>query len=317
MDRPVVLITCHHTLRNFEQYKQRFCDANVEFILPKPKGQQFDEDDMKQMLPKCDVAICGDDALNCSVLEAGAKGRTKLVIRWGIGTDSVDKKAAKELGIEVRNTPGVFGEEVADAAWALILLLARQYHLMHQSVVNQQWLKIEGRSITGLTLGVIGLGSIGQAILRRGVGFGTKNIGYDPYPISNDALSSVQTEQVVLDVLIERSDIVVLACNLTKDNYHLIDEQILQKNKPGCFIVNVARGPLVDNQALAEALKSGLVAGAGLDVFEFEPLPRDDPIRSAPNCVFGTHNGSNTKDAVQRVNDITIQMALQALKTGA
>lgn len=313
MNPPTLLITCHHTLRHIDKFRDKLDELGINLILPEPKGQQFDETDMVAMLPGCDVAICGDDCLNRTVLEAGASGRTKTVIRWGIGTDSVDKVAAEELGIEVKNTPGVFGDEVADAAWALILMLARKYHLMNRSVQNFGWLKEEGRSISGLTLGVVGLGSIGQAILKRGMGFGTINIGCDSMQISTDTLKLLSTTQLSLEKVLSQSDIIVLACDLSPQNYHMINFDTLKLCKSSAYIINVGRGPLVNNTALAQALNDNVIEGAALDVFETEPLPEDDPIRSAPNCVFGTHNGSNTSEAVDRVNNITINMAIEKL----
>ena len=310
---PTVLVTCHHLLKQMSSYTELFNTNDIGLMLPEAVGQQFTEDDMAKFFKDCDVAICGDDPMPRRVIEAGSNNRLKTIIRWGVGTDSVDKVAAKELGIKVLNTPNVFGEEVADAAFALILMLARGYHLMNQSVVDGGWLKIIGRSLNGLTLGVVGMGSIGQATLRRAHGFGMTTIGYDPVEIDTATMSALNAEQLPLDDVISQSDILVLCCNLTPENYHLMNADTLRSMKSDSYLVNVARGPLVDNTALFNALQDGPLAAAALDVMEIEPFPLDDPLRKLDNCIYGTHNGSNTREAVKRVNDRTVSMALAEL----
>lgn len=308
------LITCMHLQRRIEEFRAEFERHYVELVVPQIAGQQLDAKQMRDLFETgLDVGILGDDQLDRAALEAAKAGGLKAVVKWGIGTDAIDKAAATELGVPVYNTPGAFGEEVADLAMAYLLLLARPLHLMDASVRAGGWRQIQGRSLSGLTGGVVGLGSIGQAILRRLHGFGVSTIGYDVVAPGADALAATETELVALDALFERSDIVMLACALTPENRHMVDARRLGLMKRDAYLVNVARGPLVDEAALVAALRDGGIGGAGLDVFEEEPLPATSPLREFDNVVLGSHCGSNTAQAVARINAQTVRMALHFL----
>jgi D-3-phosphoglycerate dehydrogenase len=307
------LITCLHLQRHFAKLRPQYDALGVTAILPEVAGQQLDAAGMREHIAGVDAVIAGDDGIDASVLEAGKAAGLKAVIKWGIGTDSIDKVKAAELGIPVYNTPGVFSEEVADLALSLLLNVTRQTHRMHHSVVENGWLKVEGRTLAGMTAAVIGLGSIGLAIARRMAAFGTQVIGYDVRAIDPSVLSPIPVRQVALDELFRSSDVILLACNLTAENRHLIDAGAFAAMKEGVFIVNVSRGPLIDEAALAEALASGKVGGAGLDVFEVEPLPAASPLRAFESCVFATHNGSNTREAVARINQATTDILFHVL----
>lgn len=310
---PKALITCMHLQRHFASFADEFRESGVEPILPPIPGQQFDAADMERLLPGMDCVIAGDDAITRAALEAAKAKGLKAVIKWGIGTDGIDKVAAAELGIPVFNTPGVFGEEVADLALSYLLLLARGLHRMDASVREGGWLKVEGRSLTGMVAGVVGLGSIGRAIARRCHAFGMDVVGSDEQSIDAATLAACGARQVSFDELLARADVVIVACNLTAQNRHLLNADAFLRMKRGAYVVNVARGPLIDEEALVAALRSGHLAGAGLDVFEVEPLPADSPLKAMDNCVLGTHNGSNTRDAVERVNRMTVDILLDVL----
>lgn len=307
------LVTCLHLQRNFESFRPQYESLGVTPVLPKIDGQQLDAAGMLANILDCDAVIAGDDTIDASVLEAGVKSKLKAVIKWGIGTDSIDKVTAKSLGIPVYNTPGVFSNEVADLAISLLLNVVRGTHLMHQSVAQGGWLKIEGRSLTGLTAGVIGLGSIGQGIAKRAKAFGMSLVGYDVNPIDAKTLGELDVKQVPLNDLFAQSDVIMLACNLTPDNRHLLNADAFKQMKPGVIIVNVARGPLIDETALIDALSSGRVSAAGLDVFEVEPLPMSSPLHDFKSVVFATHNGSNTREAVARINQMTTDILFHIL----
>ena len=307
------LLTCLHLQRHFAKLSPQYEALGVEAILPQIKGQMLDATGMRQAMNGVDAVIAGDDIIDASVLEAGKASGLKAVIKWGIGTDSIDKVRAAELGIPVYNTPGVFSEEVADLALSLLLALTRQTLVMHQSVMAGGWRKVEGRTLAGMTAGIIGLGSIGLGIARRMQAFGTHVVGYDVRRVEPTELMPAGLEQIGLSDLFRRSDIILIACNLTAENRHLINRDAFSAMKDGVYIVNVSRGPLIDEAALAEALKNGKVGGAGLDVFEIEPLPSDSPLRALPNCVFTTHSGSNTREAVARINQATTDILFHVL----
>ena len=184
---------------------------------------------------------------------------------------------------------------------------------MHASIQAGGWQGYQGRSLNGLTAGVVGLGSIGQAIAKRAHAFGMDVIGSDVVQMPKDVLDAVHVRQETLETVLNSSDIVMLACNLTDDNRHMLNADTLAGMKRGVWIINVARGPLIQDSALAAALASGQVGAAGLDVFEAEPLPMDSGLRKAERCVFSTHNGSNTREAVTRINHRTTEILFDVL----
>ncbi len=309
-----VLITCMHLVRHFESFRQQYEAVGIDAYLPELKGQQFSAEEMLEHIDGMDAAIVGDDFITAEVLSKAKAGGLKALVKWGIGTDSIDKEYAKSIELPVYNTPGVFGEEVADLAISHLLMLFRKTHLMDASVRAGGWLKEEGRSISGLTAGVIGFGSIGQAIARRALGFGMKVNAYDVRQNLPDA-QDMGVSQVDIDTLLGAADVVFVACALTPESHHLINRDTLARVKRGAYIINVARGPLVDEIALAEALETGQITGAGLDVFETEPLPMDSGLRRyADRCTFSTHNGSNTREAVMRINQMTTDIVFGVLE---
>jgi D-3-phosphoglycerate dehydrogenase len=191
-------------------------------------------------------------------------------------------------------------------ALAYVVILARQLHRLHESIATGGWFKHEGRSLAGNTLGIAGLGSIGQAVCRRATGFGLQVIAHDVTDLARQAAAGLGVELVDREDLFRRSDILVLCCPLTAETRHLVNERSLASMPPASYVVNVARGPLVDEAALAGALASGHLAAAALDVFEQEPLPRSSPLRAFEQCVFGSHNGSNTREAVLRASALAV-----------
>lgn len=308
-----VLITCPHLQRTVDRYRSHFAEHDVEIEVP-PLVQQLSESELLDIIDSFDGAIVGDDPFTARVLEKGK--RLKVVAKWGIGMDAIDQKAARSLGIQVCNTPDVFGDEVADVVMGYIILLARQLHQLDRSVRSGGWLKVQGRSLRGKTLGVIGVGSIGRAVVKRAIAAGMSAVGCDINPLPETFLEATGTRQLDLDSLLQTSDFIALNCNLTPENYHLLGPEQFERMKNGVYLINVARGPLIDEKALVTALESGKVAGAALDVFEAEPLPENSPLRQFDNCIFGTHNASNTLEAVLRVNEMAIQNLLTALEAG-
>lgn len=307
------LVTCTHLQRHFATFKPEFDVCGVEATLPSIAGQRLDSPQMQIAIKGCSAAIVGDDVVDRAVLETGRDAGLKAIIKWGVGTDNIDTAAAHALAVPVYSTPGVFANEVADIALGYLILLARGMHHMHQSVRENGWLKVEGRTLSGMTAGIVGLGAIGRAIARRARAFGMKVIGTDIVTLDSRSLREDGLEQCSFDAVIRRSDAVFIACNLTAENRHMFDRAVFERMKPESYLVNVSRGALVDEQALAWALSSRRLAGAGLDVFEEEPLPASSPLRRCDTCVFGTHNASNTREAVARVNRMTVDILFHAL----
>jgi D-3-phosphoglycerate dehydrogenase len=269
--------------------------------------QQFTARELLQYSDGLVGIIAGDDELSHEFF-AGATD-LKAVIRWGIGMDSVDHKAAQDRGVTVRNTPGVFGNEVADSAFGYILALARGYIAVDAAVRRGEWPKVEGITLAGSRLGIVGFGAIGREISSRGRGFGMDVVAYDPHVAS----FPVDVQSVDLETLMATSRFIVLSCPLTPDTTGLINADRLTHVQPNAYLVNVARGPVVREGDLVEALRDGRIAGAALDVFEVEPLPLASELRHFSNVVLGAHNASNTRQGVERASETAVDLLIHEL----
>lgn len=290
----------------------RFMDYAAERGLrlhPARVTQTLSEDELKVLLPDYDGWIIGDDPATRFVFEAARRGRLCAAVKWGIGIDNVDFAACADLGIPIINTPQMFGAEVADVATAYVIGLARELFLIDRSVRAGDWVKPAGISLMGRHAGVVGLGDIGRHTVTRLQALGLKVTAYDP-GIAGDA-GIVGLSRAAWPDQVEELDFLVFTCALTPQNFHMLNADVLARCKPGVRIVNVARGPLIDEIALVAALQSGQAHSAALDVFEVEPLPADSPLRAIERCIFGSHNSSNTVDGVFRAS----RTAIDRMKT--
>jgi D-3-phosphoglycerate dehydrogenase len=267
-------------------------------LVPAKTTQVLTEDELIALLPEYDGWIIGDDPASKKVFEAGVAGKLKAAVKWGIGVDNVDFDACKQLNIPIINTPNMFGGEVADVGIALMLGLARQTYFIDRGVRAGKWPKPAGMSITGKHIGVVGFGDIGRNLIKRLSGFDVTVTAYDPGIEGDQGFDFVK--RAVFPEGLSECDFLVFTCALNKHNFHMLNAETLALMKPGAQIVNVARGPLIDEQALIASLESGHIAAAALDVFEVEPLPMNSPLRDMPQCIFGSHNGSNTIEGVDR-----------------
>jgi D-3-phosphoglycerate dehydrogenase len=305
---PLVLVTCRQMQVELPLHRERIEKLGYEVLAPDLGGrQQFTAAELLEYGPRLVGIIAGDDELSHGFFDGAPQ--LKTVIRWGIGMDSVDHDAARRHAVTVRNTPGVFGQEVADAAFGYILNLARGFITVDAAVRRGEWPKHEGLTLAGTRLGIVGFGAIGREIARRGSGFGMDIVVFDPYADSAPA----DVTMVSLEELMATSRFIVLACPLTPDTFHLINTERLALMRPDAYLINVARGPVVLEADLIDALKAGRVAGAALDVFEVEPLPLDSEFRTLPNVVLGAHNGSNTREGVTRASTTAVDFLLEEL----
>lgn len=305
---PSVLITCGHLIRNIENFRSLFSENNIDLTVPDLDQQQFSTQQMNALLPGHDLAILGDDFITEETIHK-AKPNLKFLIKWGIGTDNIDLVSAQKSNIPVYNTPGQFSGEVADLAIGLMLNLARQINIIDRYVREGNWLRYEGETIAGTNAHIVGMGNIGQAIAKRLKAFDANVTGSDVYFVKDTTFTQVSLEDGLTN-----ADWVFVACALTEDNYHLINKNTLSQMKDGASIINVARGPIINEDDLIKYLHNGKLKGAGLDVFENEPLPKNSPLVSLNNVILGSHGGSSTKQAIERVNAMTVSMAIELLK---
>ena len=273
--------------------------------------QTLSEEALCELVPQHDGWIIGDDPATRSVFEAGKQGNLRAAVKWGIGVDNVDFGACKDLGIPIINTPNMFGAEVADIAMGYIIALARETFEIDRGVRDGQWPKPRGISLAGKTAALVGFGDIGQQTAKRMLAADKKLIAYDPFASKSSALKAVERSN--WPKRLEEADFIVVTCSLTQSSRHLVNSTVLDKVKPGVRLVNVGRGPVIDEPALEAALQNENVYAAALDVFEVEPLPAESYLRAHPRCILGSHNASNTADAVARTSEIAINTLAEFL----
>ncbi|MQC26208.1 MAG: dihydrofolate reductase [Chloroflexi bacterium] len=306
-----VLLSAPYMLPSVERFRPIFAKHDIELILPEV-NERMEAEALMAYAGQFDGAICGDDRFTAEVLAACAP-RLKVISKWGTGIDSIDQTAAKELGIAVRYTPGAFTEAVADSVMAYVLAFARQTPWLDDKLKSGEWEKLPGRSLAESTLGVVGVGAIGKAVLRRARSFGARLLGTDIVEIGQDFIDEVGVEMLELEALLGQADFVSLNCDLNPRSRHILNAETIGMLKPGAVVVNTARGSLIDEAALVAGLRSGQVGGAGLDVFEAEPLPKDSPLLEMDNVLLAPHNANASPAAWERVHWTTIRNLLAGL----
>ena len=299
-----VLVTCPPMLVMIDSFRHLFEEYDIELTTPN-LVQTMSVDKLKEIVPQHDGWIIGDDPATREVFEAGRNGNLKAAVKWGIGVDNVDFDACQDLSIPIVNTPDMFGKEVADIAMGYVIALARETFEVDRAVRAGEWIKPRGISLSGKSVALIGFGDIGQITAKRLQASDMKIIAYDPSIKLNSNFSEVEVEK--WPNRIDEADFIVVTCSLTESSYHMVNAEIFTQVKHGVRIINVSRGPVIDELSLEDALKSEKVYSAALDVFEVEPLPLSSYLRTHPRCIFGSHNASNTAEAVKRTSNIAIQ----------
>lgn len=308
-----VLVTCPPMLGMIDSFRPLFEAKGVRLTTPEVV-QTLSVEELVQLVPQHDGWIIGDDPATREVFLAGHEGQLKAAVKWGIGVDNVDFTACKEFDIPIMNTPDMFGNEVADIAMGYVTALARQTYDIDRAVRAGEWPKPRGISLTGKTVALVGFGDIGRATARRLLAAEMRVIAYDP---GVDSTHGLAVALGVWPERIEQADFILITCSLTPSSEHMLNAKVLASAKSGVRIINVGRGPVIDEVALEQALQSGKVHSAALDVFEVEPLPMESQLRSHPHCVLGSHNASNTADAVERTSRIAIQKLFDFLEIAA
>jgi phosphoglycerate dehydrogenase-like enzyme len=278
-------------------------------VVNAPKFGPLPEAELLPLLEGMDAVLASMDAFTAAVLGSKPAAKLKIISRWGVGYDAIDVSAATRQGIVVAYTPGLLNDAVADYAMALLFALARRVHEGHLSMREGRWASGWGHDIAGKTLGLIGCGRIGQAVAKRASGFNLRLLGSDVAP--NADAEKLGVKFVPLDRLLAESDFVSLHAALTPQNRGLIGEAQLRRMKKSAYLVNTARGALVDEPALIRALREGWIAGAALDAFTVEPLPADHPLRSTPNVLLTPHQASFGYDTGERVSTAAAQAIVE------
>jgi D-3-phosphoglycerate dehydrogenase len=297
-----------------DRFRPQFAERGIELVVP-PVNERLEEADLLALIGEIDGVICGDDRFTERVLQAAP--RLKVIAKWGTGIDSIDQEACKRLGIAVRNTPNAFSEPVADSVLGYMLCFARNLLALDRQMKAGTWYKIPGRALRECTLGVIGVGDVGKAVVRRALGFGMRVVGNDLVEMPADFVAATGIEMLSKDDLLRQADFVSLNCDLNPTSYHLLSGAEFALMQPTAVVINTARGPVIDEAALVAALQQGQIAGAGLDVFEDEPLPPDSPLRQMDNVLLAPHNANSSPEAWEHVHQNTIRQLLAVLEQHA
>jgi D-3-phosphoglycerate dehydrogenase / 2-oxoglutarate reductase len=308
---PTVLLSAPYMLPYVERFKPVFLHYGLDLIIPQVQ-ERLTQNEIIVYVNQFDATLCGDDQYTKNVLDA-CSTRLKVISKWGTGLDSIDRDEAAKLGIKVFNTPNAFTLPVADSVMGYMLAFARQIPWMDKAMKNGRWKKIPGRSLSECTLGVVGVGNVGKAVIRRARAFGMKILGNDIIPIAPDFLIENGVEMTLLSDLMARSDYISINCDLNIGSFHLINESMLKLVKRGAVIVNTARGRIIDELAMIEALKDGRLAGAGLDVYETEPMMSNNPLLQMDNVLLAPHNSNSSPSAWERVHWNSIRNLLDGL----
>jgi len=307
-----VLFTAPYMIPFVDRFRPVFDKYGIELIIPDVQ-ERVEEDVLLKYAGQFDGAICGDDRYTERVIEA-CQPRLKVISKWGTGIDSIDAEACSRYGIKLGRTLNAFTTPVADTVLGYMLAFARRHPWMDRAMKSGVWDKIPGKALSECSLGVVGIGNIGKTVMRRARAFGMKVFGTDIVEIDHVFITETGIQMVDLHTLLSNSDFVSINCDLNPTSHHLMNTETFALMKPSAVLINTARGPIVHEEALVEALQAGRLAGCALDVFEVEPLPLDSPLMKMDNVLLAPHNSNSSPAAWERVHWNTIRNLLDGLE---
>jgi len=288
-----VLISAPYMIRDRDRIRPLLDGVDAAFAWA-DVDECLSEKELLPLIEDVDVIICGDDDLSERVLDRA--NRLKAIIKWGTGIDSIDTEAAEERGIPVFNSPEAFTEPVADTTLGLMLDLLRHITVSDRLMKEGRWDKPRGTTLGECTVGMIGVGHIGSAVAKRLAPFNPDVLLNDLREIPDAVVSACRGEVVDKERIYAEADLITLHCDLNDTSHHLLSDEefsLMADNAPR--VINTARGPLIDEAALIRALREGAVRGAGLDVFEEEPLPASSPLREMDRVLLSSHNANSSQ----------------------
>jgi D-3-phosphoglycerate dehydrogenase len=302
------------TARSFGYASDRAMEAFKSFpdlTVDRPEHEAaFDEARMCELIAGYDGIIVGTDRVSEEVIARA--DRLKIVSKHGVGVDNIDIAAATAAGIVVTNLPGMNDSAVADMTLGLILALSRGICLAHSQIKRRDWSKILAHDVWGKTLGVIGTGQIGQAVIRRALGFDMDVLAYDAYP-DDDAAQALGYRYVSLDELVAGSDIVTIHVPLLGETEGLIGVDELARMRPGAYLINTSRGGIVDERALLDALAGGRLAGAAVDVYD-KSFPEREEVYRLDNLIVTPHIAAYTVETLENMDMALVEAYRQVMR---
>jgi D-3-phosphoglycerate dehydrogenase len=274
--------------------------------------ERLEEKDLLPIIAMYDGLLCGDDRITEHVIDAAKN--LKAIVKWGTGIDSINKEYAESKGIHVFRTPNAFTEPVSDTTIALMLNEVRGIVRNDQVVKGGGWDKPQGYTLREKTIGIIGFGDIGQAVARKLIPFGPKVLVNDIKLLSDDLLDSLNVVSVSKEEIYELCDIITLHTDLNSTSHYLLNAEIFANMKRKPYIINTARGPLIKEEDLIEALNKGIISGVGIDVFEQEPVPLNSPLRSMNIVTASCHNTNSSPMCWDKVHINSLKMMEEGLR---
>ena len=306
-----VLVSAPYFQPVVKRFAEVFKENRIETFIA-PVEERLSVEQLLPLVGDIHGTICGDDAYTDEVLACAQNLR--VISKWGTGIDSIDLESCRKRGIVVCNTPNAFTEPVADTTLGYILMHVRGLKVLDDYMKAGGWQKQEGRSLSECVVGIIGLGNIGRAVARRLSSFKAHILGNDLIVPPQIFCQDYGVEMVSKNELLQRSDVVTLHCDLNPTSYHIIDTAALKNIKPSAFLINTARGKLIDELSLIRALQEKQLAGAALDVFENEPLLKESPLRVMPQVLLSPHSSNSSHKAWEIIHQKTVENLLQYLR---
>lgn len=297
------MVSAPYMRLEIDKFREWFAQHDIDIDLPDVK-ERMEERELLSVIGEYDGVICGDDRFTENVYKAAKK--LKVISKWGTGIDSIHKEIAEKYGITVCNTPDAFSHPVSDTVLGLILSFSRTIIASDKLMKNGLWEKLPGKSLSEQTLGIIGCGNVGTRVAKKAEAFGMRILAYDIKAIPKPILEQYNIEQVDLDTLLKEADFISTNCDLNDSSFHILSYDEFNKMKNTAVVINTARGQVVDEIALINALKDKKIAGCGLDVFEYEPLPVDSPLRKMDNVILSSHNSNSSPKYWERVHMNTL-----------
>lgn len=305
-----VLISAPYMIPVVDRFRPWFAEHDIAITVAEV-NERLEEADLLRLIAPFHGIVCGDDRITPRVIDAAVN--LKVISKWGTGIDSIDAAYALTKGIRTGRTLDAFTQPVADSQLGYILAFARRQPWMDRMMKAGVWDKIPGRALDESTVGVVGVGCMGSAVMRRVQPFGARLLGTDIRSIDPGFVAAVGAEMVEFDQVLGESDFVCVCCDLNPTSFHLFNDSAFARMKPTSVVINTARGPVVEEAALIRALQAGSIAGAALDVFEHEPVAPGNPLLAMDTVMLAPHNSNSSPKAWERVHLSTLANLLDGL----
>lgn len=306
-----VMVSAPYLKIDIDRFRSWFDEHDMEIYITEPV-ERMEEEDLLSIIEEYDGVVCGDDRFTEAVYQKAQK--LKVISKWGTGIDSIHKEIAEKYGVKVFNTPDAFSHPVSDTVMAFMLAFTRNLIWQDRLMKDGGWEKIKGKTLGEQILGIIGCGNIGSRLAKKASAFGMRILAYDPREIPKAIQEEYYIEQTDLNTLLRKSDFVSTNCDLNETSYHILSKNEFEMMKSSAVVINTARGGVIDEKALISALQKREIAGCALDVYEMEPLPADNPLRTMDNVILMPHNSNSSHSYWEKIHVSTLNNLWKGLE---